>query len=73
MMANTNTINFTGTLDYMLYPCGGVIIDKSITITSPNYPKSYQQTTNCAWFLKLPTEKHVNVSCNVLVFFGTNS
>lgn len=59
---DSNTINFTGTVNYSINSCGGVMYGQQITITSPNYPKNYQQTTNCAWSLKLPEEKHVNVS-----------
>lgn len=62
MKTNANYINYTGTLDYSINPCGGVITGQKITITSPNYPNNFQQTTKCAWSLRLHEENQVNVS-----------
>lgn len=39
---------------------------QEIEITSPNYPKNYQQNTNCAWLVNLPEGENVNVSIKIV-------
>lgn len=49
------------TFDYFVNSCGGIISGQKVTITSPNYPESYQQNTKCAWFIELPDTESVLV------------
>lgn len=62
MKANSKTVNMVATLDYYVNSCGGIISGRKITISSPNYPNNYEQTTNCAWLAKLSEDDNVNVS-----------
>jgi len=64
---NLKTVNFTASFDYSINSCGGVINGQKITITSPNYPKNYQQNTKCAWLVKLPEGAPVHVSFGAVV------
>jgi len=64
---NSKSANYTATIDYFVNSCGGVIGGQKITITSPDYPKSYQKNTNCVWVVNLSEEGNVNVSVNYLV------
>lgn len=66
--ASRKDINFTANFDYFINSCGGVLRGQKITITSPNYPKNYQQITNCAWSLRLLDGETVNVSIMKFIF-----
>lgn len=59
--SNSKTVNLTATIDYFVNPCGGVINGEVVTITSPNYPESYQQNTRCAWLVELPDTESIIV------------
>lgn len=62
-MSDPKIINFNATIDYSINPCGGIInVQNIVTIASPNYPKNYQNSTNCAWLIKLPEGGNVKVS-----------
>ncbi|VVC39264.1 EGF-like, conserved site,EGF-like calcium-binding domain,CUB domain,EGF domain,EGF-like calcium- [Cinara cedri] len=54
--SNSKITNLTATFEYFVNSCGGKIRGEKVTITSPNYPENYQQTTKCAWFVELNSE-----------------
>lgn len=70
MRANLENQNFTATFDYFINPCGGMIRGTTrTTVISPNYPKNYQQHTNCAWSVIYPEGQMINVSLEVFYYF----
>lgn len=62
MLGNIKKVNYTATLDYYINSCGGIIEGQKVTITSPNYPRNYQNNTNCVWLVKLNEGTIINVS-----------
>lgn len=66
MSSNSKLIKFTATIDYFVNTCGGILNGRKITITSPNYPKNYQQLTNCAWLVVLPEDGNINVNIETI-------
>ncbi|XP_023337929.1 cubilin [Eurytemora carolleeae] len=46
--------------------CGGLLYDTRGSVTSPNYPYSYNQTSDCYWTLQVPQGQLIEV--NFLTF-----
>lgn len=42
--------------------CGGHIAGANGTLLSPNYPQSYENNTDCEWFIEGPTGHYLQLS-----------
>ncbi len=47
-----------------LVPCGGNLVERNSTITSPNYPMNYPDNVTCLWKINAPLNHRIAIKIN---------
>ena len=49
-------------LSYSVSPCGGLVPGPVASLTSPNYPANYPESTHCVWLLRFSPGSQIEIT-----------